>query len=107
MFSSRKTATAAAALTGGLAVLFAGAGPTHAEGKPDDCHRAARSGVVCVQKSRTYVDKDGTQTIKQEQNCSTTSRPHVAGLGGTLLKDEPANGGPVAKCSTEAELPTS
>ncbi|MET8168551.1 hypothetical protein ABZT34_30605 [Streptomyces sp. NPDC005329] len=103
MLYSHKTA-AAAALIGSLAAICLGATHAIAEEKSGDCP-TVQEGVMCVQKDETYVDKDGTHVVKQEQQCSTTDRPNVAMQQDQLLGSEPVKEGPVVECSNTAKLP--
>jgi hypothetical protein len=102
MLFSHKTA-AVAAFAGSLAAICIGA--AHAEGNPGACPNTAQKDVVCVQKNDTYIDKDGTHVIKQDQQCSTTDRPHVVTQQDQLLGSTPAKVGPVVECSNTAKLP--
>ncbi|MDX2592857.1 MULTISPECIES: hypothetical protein [Streptomyces] len=103
MFSPRKTA--AAAFAAGLAAVIVGTGHAYAGGTPDDCNNTVQGDVVCVKKSETFTDKDGTHVVKQEQDCSTTDRPHVVFQDGDVLGGESAKGGAVVECSNTATLP--
>ncbi|WP_328555064.1 hypothetical protein [Streptomyces sp. NBC_00358] len=104
MLFSQKTA-AVAAFAGSLAAICLGT--AHAEGNPGACPTSAQSDVVCVQKNETYVDKDGTHVINQDQKCSTKDQPHVVTQQDQLLGSEsaPAKVGPVVECSNTAKLP--
>ncbi|MFJ6833234.1 hypothetical protein [Streptomyces sp. NPDC091209] len=104
MLFSQRTA-AVAAFAGSLAAICLGA--AHAEGNPGACPSTAQKDVVCVQKNETYIDKDGTHVMKQDQQCSTTDRPHVVTQQDQLLgnESEPAKVGPVVECSNTAKLP--
>ncbi|MET7457109.1 hypothetical protein ABZT03_35570 [Streptomyces sp. NPDC005574] len=105
MLFSQKAAVSAA-FVGSLAAICLGAGHAHAAGNQGDCP-TAKEGVTCVQKSETYVDKDGTHVIKQDQQCSTVDRPHVVTQQDQLLgsESEPTKVGPVVECSNTAKLP--
>lgn len=105
MFSSPKTA-AAAAFVAGLAAIVVGAAHAYADAAPEDCSSTAQGDVVCVRKSDTHVDKDGTHVLKQEQSCETTDRPHVIFRDEAVPAGESAAGdGSVAECSNTARLP--
>ncbi|WP_371673973.1 hypothetical protein OG985_43645 [Streptomyces sp. NBC_00289] len=104
MFFSRKTA-AAAAVVGSLAAICLGVTHAYGEGNPGDCPTAMRLDVSCVQHNETYIDKDGTQVIKQDQQCSTTDRPHVVVEQEKLLTNDSVKEGLVMDCSNTAKLP--
>ncbi|EDY55075.1 conserved hypothetical protein [Streptomyces sviceus ATCC 29083] len=104
MLFSQKTA-AAAAFVGSLAVICLGATHAHAEENSDGCPTAVQEGVMCVQKGEAYVDEDGTHIVKQDQQCSTTDRPHVVTQQDQLLGSETVKTGPVVECSNTAKLP--
>ncbi|MCG7208586.1 hypothetical protein [Streptomyces arenae] len=104
MFTARRMATVSG-LVGSLAALCVGAGQAHADGSPDDCRTTAQGGTVCVHKSESRLDKNGTHVLKQAQDCSTSDRPQVMfpgdqpeGAGSTTV-------GEVVDCSNKAELP--
>ncbi|WP_392966502.1 hypothetical protein [Streptomyces sp. LN245] len=73
-------------------------------GNAGDCTTEQKD-VVCVQKNETYTEKDGTHVIKQDQQCSTTDRPHVVTQQDQLPESAPAKVGPVVECSNTAKLP--
>lgn len=109
MLFSQKTA-AAAAFVGSLAAICLGATHAYAEGDSGDCPTTVQEDVICVEKSDTYIEKDGTHVIKQDRQCSTTDRPHVVSQQDQLLGDGPAKEGPVkqgpvVECSNTAKLP--
>ncbi|MEU3519193.1 hypothetical protein ABZ770_28625 [Streptomyces sp. NPDC006654] len=104
MFPSRKIATVSG-LLGGLAVLCVGAGHAYADPSPADCRTTAQGGTVCVRKSETHVDKNGTHVLKQAQDCSTSDRPQVLFPGDQAAGDGSAAVGEVVDCSNKAELP--
>jgi hypothetical protein len=104
MLTLQKIATASG-LVGSLAVMCVGAGHAFADGNQGECRTTAHGGTVCVRKSETFVEKDGTHTIKQEQSCTVADRPHV-----TLPEDRPTEGGSTntgetMDCSNTLELP--
>ncbi|PKW05054.1 hypothetical protein SAMN05428944_0121 [Streptomyces sp. 1222.5] len=104
MFSPQKTATVAA-LVGGLAAVIVGTGHAYAGGKSDDCTNTVRGDVVCAKKSETYIDKDGTHVVKQEQDCASTDRPNVMFQDDSVLEGESTRDGAVVECSNTAKLP--
>ncbi|MFF2364877.1 hypothetical protein ACFVU0_19620 [Streptomyces sp. NPDC058122] len=104
MLFSQKSA-AVAAFAGSLAAICLGATHAHALGNSGACPTAEQKDVVCVQKNETYTDKDGTHVIKQDQQCSTTDRPHVLTQEDQLQGSEPVKVGPVVDCSNTAKLP--
>ncbi|MCX4994675.1 hypothetical protein OG739_18340 [Streptomyces longwoodensis] len=105
MFSTHKTA-AAAVFVGSLAAFCLGVTQAHAEGKSSDCPATPQGGVVCVQKNESYIDEDGTQVTKQDQQCSTVDRPNVVVEQDQLLGNEPVRKeGAVVECSNTAKLP--
>ncbi|MEU3858361.1 hypothetical protein AB0F03_13480 [Streptomyces sp. NPDC028722] len=103
MFSPQKIATVSG-LVGSLALICLGGAHAYAEGKSDDC-KSGEQGVVCIHKSETYTDKDGTHVIKQTQDCSTTDRPSVVDPGNGLVGSGTTTVGPVVDCSNKAKLP--
>ncbi|MFF9085563.1 hypothetical protein ACF1BE_03885 [Streptomyces sp. NPDC014991] len=103
MFSPQKIATVSG-LVGSLAIICLGGAHAYAEGKPDDC-KTSEQGTVCVHKSETYTDQDGTHVIKQTQDCSTTDRPSVVDPENGLVGGGSTHVGPVVDCSNKAELP--
>jgi hypothetical protein len=104
MFSSRKTATVAA-FVAGLAAIAIGAGHAYADGKSDDCNNTVQDDVVCAKKSQTYIDKDGTHVVKQDQECTTPDRPNVVFQDYPVLGGESTKDGAVMECSNTAKLP--
>lgn len=102
MLLSQKSA-AVAAFAGSLAAVCLGA-TAHAGVNAGACPTEQKD-VVCVQKNETYADKDGTHVIKQDQQCSTTDRPHVVTQQDQLLGSAPTKVGPVVECNNTATLP--
>ncbi|MEU6666369.1 hypothetical protein [Streptomyces sp. NPDC046727] len=92
-------------LVGSLAAICLGAGHAYAEGRAADCKSTLQGDTVCVRKSETHVDKDGTHILKQEQNCSTVDRPRVVFSDDRLTDGGTARLGPVVDCSNTARLP--
>ena len=92
-------------LVGSIAMVCVGAGHAYAGGNPTECRTTEQGGTVCVRKSETHVEKDGTYTIKQEQDCTVVDRPRVV-----LPEERPTDGGSTRigesiECSNRAELP--
>ncbi|MEU0333236.1 hypothetical protein [Streptomyces sp. NPDC006193] len=104
MFTPQKSAVVSG-LVGGLAALCLGAGHAQAVGDSGACRTTAQGGTVCVHKSETRLDKDGSHVIKQEQDCSTIDRPNVVSSDDRLTGDGSTKVGPVVECSNTAELP--
>ncbi|WP_258055468.1 hypothetical protein [Streptomyces sp. Ru62] len=104
MFSLQKIATVSG-LVGGLALVCVGAGHAYADAIPGGCKTTEQGGTVCVHKTETQTDKDGTHTLKQEQNCSTADRPRLVFPEDELTSTGSASVGQVVDCSNRAELP--
>ncbi|MFG2604821.1 hypothetical protein ACGFT2_14920 [Streptomyces sp. NPDC048514] len=104
MFSAKKTAAVGALVTG-LAAIIVGTGHAYADGKSGGCENTAQGDVVCVKKSETYIDKDGTHIVDQQQDCSTIDRPHVVFNDDPVLEGESTSRGGVVECSNTAKLP--
>ncbi|MFK0157512.1 hypothetical protein ACIQVL_13465 [Streptomyces sp. NPDC090499] len=104
MFTARKIATVSG-LVGSLAALCVGAGHAYADPAPGDCRTTAQGGTVCVHKSETRIDKNGTHVLKQAQDCSTSDRPRVVFPDDQLVGEGSHGVGEVVDCSNKAELP--
>ncbi|MFJ4519596.1 hypothetical protein ACIP4Y_01355 [Streptomyces sp. NPDC088810] len=104
MSTLQKIATVSG-LVGGFALICVGAGHAYADTNPGDCKTTAQGGTVCVRKSETRIDKDGTHTLKQEQDCSLADRPRVVFPEDQLAGSGSASVGEVVDCSNRAELP--
>ncbi|WP_233273364.1 hypothetical protein [Streptomyces broussonetiae] len=104
MLTPRKIA-AVSGLVGSLAAFCVGAGHAYADGPKSNCKSTAQGGTVCVHKSETHTDKDGSHVIRQTQDCSTADRPRVVFPQGQLLDGGSAQVGPVVDCSNSAKLP--
>ncbi|MFD7342314.1 hypothetical protein [Streptomyces violascens] len=108
MFSRQKIATVSG-LIGSLAVICVGATQAHAEPpKPKgECKTSAAGETTCIHKSETvHIDKkNGSYSIKQTQECSTTDRPNLLMPGDTQVNQETMQVGPTVGCSNNAKLP--
>ncbi|MEW1779143.1 hypothetical protein [Streptomyces sp. NPDC086777] len=104
MITARKMATVSG-LVGSLAALCVGAGHAYADPSPGDCRTTAQGGTVCVHKSETHIDKNGTHVVKQAQDCSTSDRPRVVFPDDQLGSEGSHGVGEVVDCSNKAELP--
>ena len=103
MFTPQKIAAVSGLVTG-LAAICLGASHAYAAGA--DCTTTAQGDTVCIRKSETHVEKDGTNVIKQTQDCSTTDRPQVVvDPQDELLDGGSASVGPVVECSNTTPLP--
>jgi hypothetical protein len=102
MFTPQKFAAVSGLVTS-LAAICLGASHAYAAGA--DCTTTTQGDTVCIRKSETHVEKDGTNVIKQTQDCSTTDRPQVVDPQGELLDGGSASVGPVVECSNTATLP--
>ncbi|WP_225822744.1 hypothetical protein [Streptomyces naphthomycinicus] len=104
MFTSQRIATVSG-LVGSLAAICLGAGHAYAEAGPADCRTTAQGDVVCIRKTETRLDKDGTHVLKQEQDCSAVDRPRGLVPDDRLTDGGSVSVGPVVDCSNTAELP--
>ena len=105
MISRQKMATVSG-LLGSLAVICAGAAQAHADGSAGDCKTTAAGETTCIHKSEiVHKDKKGTYVVKQTQNCSTVSRPHLELPEDTWLNSGSSKVGPVVDCSNTVPLP--
>ncbi|MFE9607812.1 hypothetical protein [Streptomyces sp. NPDC006012] len=104
MFTSRKIATVSG-LIGSLAAFCVGAGHAYAHGPSDDCKSTEQGGTVCIHKSETRIDKDGTHVVKQEQDCSMADRPRVVFPEEQVMGGGSASVGQKVDCSNTAKLP--
>ncbi|AIR98484.1 hypothetical protein [Streptomyces glaucescens] len=92
-------------LVGSLAAVCVGAGHAYAGEKPGECRTTEQGGTVCVRKSETHVEKDGTYTIRQSQSCTVADRPRVVLPEERLMEGGSARIGERIDCSNRAELP--
>uniref|UniRef100_A0AAU2V8U0 Secreted protein n=1 Tax=Streptomyces sp. NBC_00003 TaxID=2903608 RepID=A0AAU2V8U0_9ACTN len=108
MFSRQKIATVSG-LIGSLAVICVGATQAHAEQpKPKgECKTSTAGETTCIHKSETvHIDrKNGSYSIKQTQECSTTDRPYVVKPGDAKLNQGNLKVGPTVDCSNNTKLP--
>jgi hypothetical protein len=102
MVTPQKIATVSG-LVGTLAAICVGA--AHAEANPGNCQNTPQGGSVCIRKSETHTDKDGSHVLRQEQDCSTTDRPRLVFGEGGLTDGGSASVGQVVDCSNKADLP--
>ncbi|MFG2285083.1 hypothetical protein ACGFOU_03275 [Streptomyces sp. NPDC048595] len=97
MFSRKKIA-AVSVLLGGLAV--AGIPQAYAEGAPLSCTRDLTGNVSCVQKNADHTSQDGKYTLKQAQDCLSSTPVTMPSNG--LLNTGSTRIGPAMTCSNTA-----
>ncbi|MBH5336915.1 hypothetical protein IHE55_19955 [Streptomyces pactum] len=97
---SWKKIAAVAGLLGGLVAAGAGAAQAGQGGSVEpECTRDAQGNVRCVQEQdRRYVTEDGTFHVRQNVDCSSSSRTYTYNYGtGRWEQVDPKTG---TNCST-------